>query len=127
VSKKNLAKVNRSKPRKGNGNGKTPWAGGTIGPVSDLERHLPNDWWSTLFNSIYLKTDGDVVENDENTHREVGVLIRAAGLEPNDRILDLCCGQGRHCLELARRGFLFGVNQLGPLATIRMAVENSKF
>ncbi|HUS93125.1 MAG TPA: methyltransferase domain-containing protein [Phycisphaerae bacterium] len=77
----------------------------TLGPISDLERHLPSDWWRTLFTSLYLKTDGDVVENDANTVREVGLLVRAAGLEPNDRILDLCCGQGRHCLELARRGF----------------------
>lgn len=77
----------------------------TVGPIPDLERHLPSDWWRTLFNSIYLKTDGDVVENDRNTSRDVDLLIRAAGLEPNDRILDLCCGQGRHCLELARRGF----------------------
>ncbi|MCA9099955.1 MAG: methyltransferase domain-containing protein, partial [Planctomycetales bacterium] len=76
----------------------------TLGPVSDLERHLPEDWWRTLFNSVYLKTDGDVV-NDTNAVREVDLLVRAAGLEPNDRILDLCCGQGRHCLELARRGF----------------------
>lgn len=77
----------------------------TLGPVPDLERHLPVDWWRTLFNSVYLKTDGDVVENDNNTSREVDLLIEAAGLEPDDRILDLCCGQGRHCLELARRGF----------------------
>jgi D-alanine-D-alanine ligase len=39
----------------------------TVGPVADLERHLPSDWWRTLFNSIYLKTDGDVVENNKNT------------------------------------------------------------
>lgn len=77
----------------------------TVGPIPDLERHLPNEWWRTLFNSIYLKTDGDVVENERNTIREVDLLIRAVGLEPNDRILDLCCGQGRHCLELTRRGF----------------------
>jgi len=77
----------------------------TVGPIPDLERHLPSDWWRTLFNSIYLKTDGDVVENDRNTAREIELLVRGAGLEPNDRILDLCCGQGRHCLELARRGF----------------------
>ena len=77
----------------------------TLGPVPDLERHLPIDWWRTLFNSVYLKTDGDVVENDANTAREVDFLIGAVGLETNDRILDLCCGQGRHCLELARRGF----------------------
>jgi D-alanine-D-alanine ligase len=81
-------------------------AGGrTLGPVSDLERHLPSDWWRTLFNSLYLETDGDVIENDRNTAQEVDLLIRSAGIERNDRILDLCCGQGRHSLELARRGF----------------------
>ncbi len=77
----------------------------TLGPVHDLEHHLPNEWWRNLFNSLYLKTDGDVVENDENTLREIDALLTAAGLEPNDRVLDLCCGQGRHALELARRGF----------------------
>src|SRR5881275_265514 len=77
----------------------------TLGPVSDLERHLPSEWWRTLFNSLYLETDGDIVENDRNTEQEVDLLIRSAGLERNDRLLDLCCGQGRHSLELARRGF----------------------
>ncbi len=77
----------------------------TLGPVPDLERHLPSEWWRTLFRSIYLKTDGDIVENERNTRKDVDMLIQATGIEPNDRILDLCCGQGRHCLELARRGF----------------------
>jgi D-alanine-D-alanine ligase len=77
----------------------------TLGPVSDLERHLPSDWWRTLFNSLYLETDGDVIENDRNTAEEVDLLIRSVGIERNDRILDLCCGQGRHSLELASRGF----------------------
>src|SRR5260370_12183053 len=77
----------------------------TLGRVSVLERHLPTEWWRTLFNSLYLETDGDVVENDRNTEQEIDLLVKSAGLEPNDRILDLCCGQGRHVLELARRGF----------------------
>jgi len=77
----------------------------TYGPLSDLERHLPSDWWSGLFNALYLKTDGDVVENRENTRQDVDLLIAAAGLVPDDRVLDLCCGQGRHTLELASRGF----------------------
>lgn len=77
----------------------------TLGPVSDLERHLPHEWWRSLFNAVYLQTDGDVVENDVNTAREIDMVVRFAGLEPNDRILDLCCGQGRHVIELARRGF----------------------
>ncbi len=77
----------------------------TLGPVPDLERHLPSDWWRTLFNSVYLKTDGDVVENLDGTKAEIDLVTSIGGLEKNDSILDLCCGQGRHSLELARRGF----------------------
>jgi D-alanine-D-alanine ligase len=76
-----------------------------LGPVADLEAHLPQDWWRELFDSLYLMTDGDVVENDLNTQREVDALIEATGIAPADRVLDLCCGQGRHVIELARRGF----------------------
>jgi D-alanine-D-alanine ligase len=77
----------------------------TLGPVTDLERHLPAEWWRTLFNALYLKTDGDVVENSANTSAEVDAVIATVGLKRTDRILDLCCGQGRHVLEFARRGF----------------------
>ncbi|NNJ24925.1 methyltransferase domain-containing protein [Alienimonas chondri] len=85
----------------------------TLGPVQDLERHLPAEWWRGLFNSLYLKTDGDVVEDAAATAREIDLLIDAAGLEPGQRILDLCCGQGRHLMELGRRGFtqLTGVDR----------------
>ena len=98
----------------------------TRGPVSDLEHHLPSDWWKTLFNSLYLKTDGDVVENSENTNREVDFVSQAAILEPNDYILDLCCGQGRHSIELGRRGFrhVIGVDRSRYL--IRLARKRAK-
>ncbi len=79
----------------------------TLGPVADLEKHLPSEWWKTLFNSIYLKTDADVVENAGNTVQEIDLLLSLTGLEPSDHILDLCCGQGRHTLELAKRGYNF--------------------
>ena len=98
----------------------------TCGPVSDLEKHLPSDWWRTLFNSLYLKTDGDVVENDVNTIREIDALVAGTGVQPNDHILDLCCGQGRHCLELARRGFrrLTGVDRSRYL--VRLARKRAR-
>lgn len=109
---------------------KVPANGGpvpkTVGPIPDLERHLPTEWWRTLFNSIYLKTDGDVVENDRNTIRDVDLLVRAAGLEPNDRILDLCCGQGRHSLELARRGFKNVTGMDRSRYLIRLARKRAK-
>jgi D-alanine-D-alanine ligase len=98
----------------------------TLGPISDLERHLPSDWWRSLFTSLYLKTDGDVVENDTNTVREIDMMIEASGIDVGDRILDLCCGQGRHCLELARRGFrhIFGLDRSRYL--VRLARKRSK-
>ncbi|HKZ97524.1 MAG TPA: methyltransferase domain-containing protein [Hyphomicrobiaceae bacterium] len=84
---------------------KRPFPRSCLGPVADLEQHLPAEWWRKLFNALYVKTDGDVVENNENTRREVEFIVSAAAVQPHSQILDLCCGQGRHCLELARRGF----------------------
>lgn len=78
---------------------------GTLGPLPDLEAHVPSDWWRRIFNGLYLKTDGDVVMDPELTRAEVDLFIDFARLKPEDRILDLCCGQGRHALELAGRGF----------------------
>ncbi len=77
----------------------------SFGPVESLEEHVPSDWWRRIFNSIYLKTDGDVVNNPSITKREVDLFTRVLKLSPEDRVLDLCCGHGRHTLELARRGF----------------------
>ncbi|AKB30352.1 hypothetical protein MSSIT_3633 [Methanosarcina siciliae T4/M] len=77
----------------------------TLGPVDDLEPHVRSDWWQTLFNSLYLKTDADLLDDMEVTKGEADLLVSILGLDPEDMVLDLCCGQGRHVLELARRGF----------------------
>jgi D-alanine-D-alanine ligase len=98
----------------------------TLGPLADLERHLPDEWWKTLFNAVYLSTDGDVVENSENTKSEIDIVVKTLDLKPDDKILDLCCGQGRHSLELASRGFnqLTGVDRSNYL--IRLARRRAK-
>jgi D-alanine-D-alanine ligase len=97
-----------------------------LGPVADLESHLPAEWWRKLFNALYVKTDGDVVENAENTRREVDFVVSVAAIQPYSHILDLCCGQGRHCLELARRGFknVMGVDRSRYL--IRLAKKRAQ-
>ncbi|MGA8164822.1 MAG: methyltransferase domain-containing protein [Waddliaceae bacterium] len=78
-----------------------------LGPIADLEKHLPVDWWRSIFNSIYLKTDADVIENNSATENEIDIFLNITGVEPSDNILDLCCGQGRHSLELSKRGYQF--------------------
>ncbi len=36
---------------------------------------------------------------------EVDAMIAMLGIAPQARVLDLCCGPGRHCVEFARRGY----------------------
>ncbi len=78
-----------------------------LGPVTRLEDHVRPDWWQKVFNSLYLKTDADVVNDYNITRQEVDMFLNILKFSQDDRILDLCCGQGRHSLELARRGFKY--------------------
>jgi SAM-dependent methyltransferase len=41
----------------------------------------------------------------EYAPREVEAMVSLLGLSPGARVLDQCCGVGRHSLEFARRGF----------------------
>ncbi len=63
------------------------------------------DWWKTLFDETYLITDARTVCDEGLTCREVDFLEQVLKLEKSWPILDLCGGQGRHSLELSRRGF----------------------
>ena len=76
----------------------------TLGPVPNLEAHVLPDWWRRIFNSLYLKTDGDVVDDQSITRHEIDMFWNFLQLSAEHKVLDLCCGQGRHSLELARRG-----------------------
>ena len=69
-----------------------------------MEKIDPN-WWKTLFDETYLITDARSVCDEGLTCREVDFLERVLKLERSWPILDLCGGQGRHSLELSRRGF----------------------
>ena len=98
------AKAGGEKPPQGPKNGERKVM--VLGPVSDLEEHVHPDWWRRIFNSLYLKTDSDVIDDPGITRQELDLFTAALQVDPQARILDLCCGQGRHSLEFARRGYL---------------------
>jgi SAM-dependent methyltransferase len=61
------------------------------------------EWWRTWFGETYLAVyDGPLLER---TPGEVDGLERLTGIRPPARVLDEACGQGRHAIELARRGY----------------------
>ncbi|KAI8618753.1 hypothetical protein BC830DRAFT_1107375 [Chytriomyces sp. MP71] len=84
------------------------------GKVANIEAMVPAQWWEEVFcDSMYLKTDGDVVEDPDVTRQEVEMLERddeikrifeqgADGKDAPSRILDLCCGQGRHTIHISK-------------------------
>jgi len=61
-------------------------------------------WYEDFFDSWYLKYWIQPI-TAERTRREVDAIIRHLDLRTDSKILDLCCGQGRHSLDLARRGY----------------------
>ncbi|NIN00546.1 MAG: methyltransferase domain-containing protein [candidate division Zixibacteria bacterium] len=56
-------------------------------------------FWETWAPFMFSK------ERWENAAEEVANLISLLKIDPGASVLDLCCGPGRHSLELARRGF----------------------
>jgi len=76
----------------------------TMGPVKNLENYLHPEWWKLIFNSMYLKTDADVVEDEKITTDEVILFTKLLNLNEGDTLLDLACGQGRHLIELSKKG-----------------------
>ena len=66
---------------------------------------VDDNWWQDLFDEIYLLTDARSVCDEELTCQEVNFLEETPDLDKSASILDFCGGQGRHSLELSRRGF----------------------
>ncbi len=60
-------------------------------------------WYQTFFNGDYLRIYSHVL-TPERAQQEAAFVEEALALQPGQRVLDLCCGTGRHALLLARRG-----------------------
>jgi SAM-dependent methyltransferase len=61
-------------------------------------------WYVDFFRSDYLNVYGHMF-TEERAEKESAFVARTLGLMPGASVLDLCCGQGRHSVQLAKRGF----------------------
>jgi ubiquinone/menaquinone biosynthesis C-methylase UbiE len=62
-------------------------------------------WWDLCFDELYLRLFRTILTPDR-TMQEVAGVITMLHLRPGRRILDLCCGQGRHSIALAEAGYV---------------------
>ena len=60
-------------------------------------------WYARFFKRDYLQYYGHTLGEDRTEH-EAQFIIKALGLRPSHSVLDLCCGQGRHSVALAKTG-----------------------
>jgi SAM-dependent methyltransferase len=60
-------------------------------------------WFHQWFGTDYLRVYDH--RDEAEAERDVEAIVRVLAPRGDERVLDLCCGNGRHDLPLARRGF----------------------
>jgi SAM-dependent methyltransferase len=70
-------------------------------------------WYVDFFRADYLNVYGRTF-TDERAEKESSFLASALDLKPGAQVLDLCCGQGRHSVQLSKRGFKVTSLDLNP-------------
>ncbi|MBI4553565.1 MAG: methyltransferase domain-containing protein [Candidatus Latescibacteria bacterium] len=72
------------------------------------------EWYTQAFRLDYLRVYPH--RNDDEARRQVEFLIRTLRLAPGLDVFDLGCGDGRHAIPLARRGYrVTGLDLSGDL------------
>ena len=73
------------------------------------------DWWREFFDDEYAFLYSGAL-TPERTEREVAGAAALLRLSAGQRVLDLCCGDGRHSVALQRRGLrVLGLDASLPL------------
>ncbi|TET77901.1 class I SAM-dependent methyltransferase [candidate division TA06 bacterium] len=62
-----------------------------------------SEWWRDFFDKDYVDIYGPV--DAKKTALEVEGIIKILKLRKGSKVLDLCCGYGRHSIGLTKRGF----------------------
>lgn len=89
--------------------------------LADTPAPSSDAWWREWFNDIYL--DVYAHRDDASAEREVSATVEALELEPSARVLDLCCGAGRHSRAFLKQGFerVVGIDYSYPLLRFGMS------
>jgi len=63
-----------------------------------------SEWWESFYDKNWLNLYPSLFSPQETTV-EIDHIIKVAKIKKGDQILDLCCGYGRHTIELAKKGY----------------------
>ncbi len=74
----------------------------------DDDQGKETEWWKKYYVDSNVKKfyeQHHKWHTVEQTQSEIDFVIKTLGISPTGSILDLCCGWGRHTIELAHRGY----------------------
>ncbi len=60
--------------------------------------------WRSLYDKNWLKIYSSFF-TEEETEKEIDLFLKTTSVKKSHKILDLCCGYGRHSIALAKRGY----------------------
>lgn len=89
------------------------------------------EWWKDYFSEFYYKA---AFSMNSSTKKQIDFVLNQVELNAESRILDMCCGYGRHSMELAKRGYqVTGIDYSRELIEIAKSkcenegIENVRF
>src|ERR1035437_9366629 len=81
-------------------------------------------WYVDFFHGEYLNVYGHTF-TEERAEKESAFAASALELKPGASVLDLCCGQGRHSIQLAKRALRATALDLNP-QHLELATQGAK-
>jgi SAM-dependent methyltransferase len=82
-------------------------------------------WYVDFFREGFYQRAWAPAERFQRAEHEVDFIVEALALPPGASVLDLCCGEGRHTVALARRGYRVTSLDLSALH-LRLARQAAK-
>jgi SAM-dependent methyltransferase len=82
-------------------------------------------WYVDFFREGFYQGAWAPAERFQRAEREVDFIVETLGLAAGASVLDLCCGEGRHTVALARRGYRMSGLDLSALH-LRLARQAAK-
>lgn len=80
-----------------------------------------SEWWQSFFDEYFLQYAFPRIKRSR-TLRDVRFIVKTLAPKKRANILDVCCGTGRHSIELAARGYsVTGVDVSGDYLKIAAA------
>jgi len=66
---------------------------------------MNKNWWKDYFDKEYYRIYRPWITRKKTARIEVDFIEKTLALKRGEAILDVCCGDGRHLVELSKRGY----------------------